>query len=68
MIASAESLFGAAGAYLLLGERITETGLIGAALILCGVVLAALCPAAIIHPSVGNGSDSNSARRSVPAG
>ncbi len=68
VIASAESVFGAAGAYLLLGERITETGMIGAALILCGVVLAAVCPVSRTQPPPGNGSDSSSARRRVPAG
>ncbi len=67
VIASAESLFGAAGAYLLLGERITDTGLIGAALILCGVVLAAICPAAIVQARPPDGGDKGGTRHKVPA-
>jgi drug/metabolite transporter (DMT)-like permease len=68
VIASAESLFGAAGAYLLLGEQTSATGIIGAGLILCGIGLAAFCPASVVQPPPGNGSDSSSARRRVPAG
>jgi drug/metabolite transporter (DMT)-like permease len=68
ILTSAESLFGAAGAYLLLQERTGGMGLVGAALIICGIGLAAVCPRPAPQPPVGNGSDKRSARRRVPAG
>jgi drug/metabolite transporter (DMT)-like permease len=68
VVTSAESLFGAIGAYLVLQEHTTGTGIIGAALILCGIGLAAYCPMAHYQPPLGNGSDRRSARRKVPAG
>ncbi len=42
ILVSAESVFGAAGAFLLLGERTPVTGLLGAALIFSAVALTAL--------------------------
>jgi drug/metabolite transporter (DMT)-like permease len=68
IIASAESLFGAALAHLLLAEQTTGIGLMGAALILCGITLAALCPVALAQLPPGNGKDKSSALRKVPAG
>jgi drug/metabolite transporter (DMT)-like permease len=68
VIASAESLFGAAGAYLLLGERTSATGFVGAGLILCGIGMAAFCMTSPVQTPPGNGSDSSSARRRVRAG
>jgi drug/metabolite transporter (DMT)-like permease len=68
ILTSAESLFGAAGAYLLLQERTGGMGLVGAALIMCGIGLAAICPRPALQPAVGNGRDKRSARRRVPAG
>lgn len=41
VLVSAESLFGAAGGYLLLGERTPVYGVFGAALILVGIIIAA---------------------------
>ena len=41
VLVSAESLFGAAGGYLLLGERTPVYGVCGAALILVGIIIAA---------------------------
>ena len=54
VLVSAESLFGAAGAWLLLGELTPTTGLIGAALILGGIVIAATGAAPLLQTPLPN--------------
>ena len=49
IIASAETVFAAAAAYFLLGERLDLTGWIGAGLILAGVLLVQLAP--LVRPA-----------------
>jgi drug/metabolite transporter (DMT)-like permease len=54
VLVSAESVFGAAGAYFLLGERTSYMGLTGAAMILTAITIVALgdtsCPQAKADP------------------
>jgi drug/metabolite transporter (DMT)-like permease len=48
VITSGEAVFGAIGAFLLIGERLTLSGGTGAALVLCGILILQLPPRAMV--------------------
>lgn len=69
VILSAESLFGAAGAFVVLGERSTFIAVMGAGLILLGIVMTTVAPdPAQAARQSGNSSFRKLARRIVSAG